>query len=182
MFALRISQIVQAAQRRKILGSIAARKHGLPKVPVGVAQDDALKVQARRRERREGRVLDVLVLVKRDDARSKPLGTSAALRARPSGTATARLLVVLKQRGPHGRRILSSGLKRVDQGCAHCGWQGSDKLRDGDQRDDILALLLGEQVSQWVAVQRSLAKAPRHSPWRRARRARPAGSRGVCST
>lgn len=34
-------------------------------------------------------------------------------------------------------------------------WSLRDKLRDGDQRDDILALLLGEQVSQWVAVQRS---------------------------
>lgn len=34
-------------------------------------------------------------------------------------------------------------------------WSLRDKLRDGDQRDDILGLLLGEQVAGWVAEQRS---------------------------
>ena len=34
-------------------------------------------------------------------------------------------------------------------------WSLRDKLRDGDQRDDILSLLLGSEVSTWVAAQRS---------------------------
>ena len=34
-------------------------------------------------------------------------------------------------------------------------WSLRDKLRDGDQRDDILGLLLDDQVGGWVAEQRS---------------------------
>jgi len=34
-------------------------------------------------------------------------------------------------------------------------WSLRDKLRDGDQRDDILLLLLGAEVSGWVSAQRS---------------------------
>ena len=34
-------------------------------------------------------------------------------------------------------------------------WSLRDKLRDGDQRDDILLLLLGAEVSGWVSKQRS---------------------------
>ena len=108
MVTLRVGQVVQAVLRREVLCNRAALKHAVAQVFVGVLQDDALQVQAGRWHGRR-RVLQVLVLVKRNNACPKPLGAPTALRgqvARP----TSRSLVILEQGSPNPGSVLSSGV------------------------------------------------------------------------